>query len=320
MRKFIMPALVAILIILQFVSLARIDNLQDELRNTRNELGNIISQQSGQINSIYSRIEDLLKKQASIISSYDYEFGAVDTASLTLPVTFQVIPREIKDDTRVALDVSGESITMSRNGTNFIATLPASIFSTLEVRVAIEDGGVTRTEDLSILEDLRYRALPIVDARFENINASYSKNPDGQSGEYKISGRIGVVVKPAMNGNTIEQARVVIDRDGTIIFDKTLAGGPWNTPSDNPDLSTGQPVPVRDGTAFLDIDEKFTLSSGQTLTFTVIAVDSLGLTHQEKFALDAGTGPIMELKMRPPEEATIIGKNGEVLYDPSFAK
>ena len=132
-----------------------------------------------------------------------------------------------------------------------------------------------------------------------------------------------MVVKPAMNGNTIEQARVVIDRDGTIIFDKTLAVGPWNTPSDNPDLSTGQPVPVRDGTAFLDIDEKFTLSSGQTLTFTVVAIDSLGLTYRdmaEKFTLDAGAEPLKEINWEVLEGTTIIGKNGEVLYDPSFAK
>ncbi|MDD5703775.1 MAG: hypothetical protein PHU23_17205, partial [Dehalococcoidales bacterium] len=319
MKKFIIPALVAVLIILQFVSLARIGSLQDELMNTRNELRNFMSQQSGhmssQINSIYSGIDDMLKKQASIISSYDCEFGVVDTANLTLPVTFQIVPREIKEDTSVALYVSGESFAMSRSGTSFTATVPASIFSTLEARVAIEDGGVTRTEDLPVQDDLRYRALPIVDARFENIDGSYSKNPDGQSGEYTISGRIGMDVKPAMNGNTIEQARVVIDRDGTIVYDKTLASGLWNTTGDNPDLHADQPVRIGGGTAFLDIAEKFTISTGQSLTFTVSAVESLGLTHQEKFVLVAGANPVMDLKMRSLEDTTIIGKNGEVLYD-----
>ena len=328
MKKFIIPALVVVLIILQFVSLARIGSLQDELMNTRNDLRNLMSQQSGhmssQINNIYSSIDTMLKKQASIISSYDCEFGAVDTTDLTLPVTFQVVPREVKEDTSVALFVSGESVAMSRSGTSFTATVPVNIFGTLEARVAIEDGGVTRSEDLPVQEDLRYRVLPIVDVRFENIDGSYSKNPDGQSGEYTISGRIGVDVKPAMNGNTIEQARVVIDRDGTIVFDKTLAGGLWHAVGDKSEVQTDQPVRIGGETVFLDIAEKFPLSTGQTLTFTVLAVDSLGLTHQKKFALVAGTDPIMGLnmdfKMRTIEDATIIGKNGEVLYDPSFVK
>jgi hypothetical protein len=328
MKIFIMPALVAVLLILQFVSLARIGSLQDDLRNTRNELTNMTSQQSSQINSIYSRIDDRLKKQASIISSYDYEFGAVNTANLTLPLTFQVTPREIKEDTSLALYVSGESVAMSRSGTNFTATLPANIFSTLEARVVIEDGGVTRTEDLPVQENLRYRALPTVYARFENINASYSRNPDGLSGEYKISGRIGADVKPAMNGNTIEQARVVIDRDGEIIAEKLIGNGNgiWS-PHESPlftESPEAKPVPIKGGTIFIDIDEKFTLSARQALTFTVVAVDSLGLSHRviaENFTLDARAEPVKEVYWRLLKDASMtISKNGEVLYETSFTQ
>jgi len=259
-------------------------------------------QQSGKIDNVYSNIDSMLKRQSSIIENYEYSFGEVDREELTIPVTFNIIPKEIKEDTAATLHVSDKSAVMSRNGTTFTATLPVYIFDQFKARVVLADSSVERTEELETWENLRERVLPAIHVRFEDRGGvQYSKNTGKLSGEFKKKGRISLEVKSVPNNN-IEKARLKIDIDGKVHSEKSIStGGAW-----------------------FDFDEKLVLSAGQTLMMTVEATDSFGLIYKSiiyKFSLDENANPVHEDDLIwINNEVIIMDKNGKVLYAPHYEK
>lgn len=301
MKKNTATILISILIVLQILSLSRIGSMQNDLRNVKNQLDNLASYQSNQISNIYTNIDSMLKRQSSILDSYDYSFGTIDSDKLTVPVTFNITAKEVKSDTQAMLYVSGESIEMRKNGTTFAATIPADIFDALEAKVVLADGGIQRTEKLEVWENLREKVLPTVYIRFEGENSSgYSKNPGENTGEYQSKLSLRLDVKPVQN-NTIEKARLVIEIDGKVISEK----------------------PFNSGGLLNNIDEKITLSAGKTLTMSVLATDSLGLVHKtviNKFMLDENADPINGDDWMWMDTVIIIGKDGKVLYAPQYDK
>jgi hypothetical protein len=302
MNKHAIPLLFATLIILQIISLVRIGNLQNDLNNTRNQLSNSASQQSNQINNIYANIDSMLKRQASIIDSYEYSFGTLDNNTLTVPVTFNITPKETKADTSATLVVSGQSFNMNKNGTNFTATLPVRIFDAFEARIILADGGVRKTEKLEVSENLREKLLPIIHVRFEGKSTSrYSKNQGESSGIYHKAGNLSLDVKPAAN-NKIEGARLVIDVDGKTVSEKTIE---------------------KIGGSAIQMDEKIPVSAGQKLTIAVIATDSFGLVYKtvvDQYELNDNADPKREREPMWPDETIITDKDGAILYTPGFGR
>lgn len=300
MKRNIVPIIISILVLLQAVTLVRIGELQTDLQSTREQLANLTSSQSSQINSIYANIDSMLKRQSSILDSYDYSLGAVAQNNLTIPVTFNISPKETKADTLATLYISGQSAGMDRSGTSFSATLPVNIFDTIDAKVVIADGGTERTEKLEAWEDLRTRVLPNVSARFERESGTIYRKTAAVSGEYRSKGNLSMEVTPVQN-NTIEKARFVVDVDGRIVSEKPLnSGGLWT-----------------------EIDEKITLSAGQTLTLSALATDSFGLIHKvilDRFTLDEHAEPVRGDEWMWMGEVIIMDDEGKILYAPQYDK
>lgn len=301
MKKYIPHILISIFIILQLISLNHIGNLQNELRDTKDQLANIASDQSREIQNIYSNIDTMLKRQSSIIDSYDYSFGKIDSNKLTVPVTFNITPKEKKADTSATLYLSGQSMAMSKNDTAFVATLSVSVFDTIEAKVVFADSGIQRTEKLEVVESLRERVLPTLYARFEGESgSSYSKKPGELSGEYQRKGNLSLDVKPVEN-NKIEKARLVIAIDGNIVSEE----------------------PINTGGLMSDIDKKITLSAGEALKMSVMATDSLGLIYEtviDTMTLDKNAEPMHGDEWNWMGDVIITDKDGKVLYAPQYDK
>ena len=235
----------------------------------------------------------MLKRQASIIDSFEYSFGMPDNNTLSVPVTFNITPKEIKADTSATLFVSGESIRMKKNGTDFTATLPVGIFDAFEAKVILADGGIQKTEKLDVSENLREKLLPTINVRYKG-KWTYSRN----QGEFHSTGNLSLDVKPAANNNKIETARLVIEVDGKTISEKRIE---------------------KIGESMIPFDEKITVSAGQKLTVAVIAADSLGLIHKAigvQYELDDNADLMRESVWSG--ETIITDKDGTLLYAPAF--
>lgn len=294
MKKYALPALIALLVFLQILSLSQISNLKNDLQNTQNQLSSLISVQSGQVSSLYSRIENLLNQQDSLIEGFDYTFGMLDQETLTVPVTFTVIPKEVKTGSRATLHVSGQSAEMVRNGPAYTASLHIDIFELFQAMFVLTVDGIEQTETLAVAGNLHSQLLPNIDAHFEGMSQTgYSRDKDAASGTYTWDGQIWMQFKPAGETNTIENARYVIDLDGTIL-------------SERPIDAQGQ---------YQAIKETFAFKAGQTLTLSVQATDSYGLIHQvvlDRIRLDSNMEPIQE---EWSYMEIIMKESGEIVYE-----
>lgn len=294
-----LPYVVAVLIIMQFMMLSRIGSLQNELANTKNELINLSSLQSGHIVSLYHRIDKLLSSQDSILSRFDYVLGAVDPNELTVLVTFTISPKELTADTRAVLHVSGASTAMVRNGTVFTAAIPVDFFKQMDVTVALAEGNTEKIERLAITKNLSQEVLLSVFSTFEGNN-HFMKKVDANSGTYQIAGKAIIETKPVPI-NSIQSASLVIDIDGRIVADRPLPANP-----SSPSLTE-------------NIDEKIEIAAGQKLTMSAKVTDQLGLSYTaivDQFALDAQSNPVRSAEWRA-NEVTITDRNGKVRSLPS---
>ena len=132
-----------------------------------------------------------MNQQDSLIEAYDYSFGMLDQETLTVPVTFIVIPKEVKTGARAFFHVSGHNTEMVRNGPAYDASLQVRIFELFQAVFVQAVDGVEKTETLAVAGNLRNRLLPIVDAHFEGIGQiGFRREQNATSGTYTWDGQL----------------------------------------------------------------------------------------------------------------------------------
>lgn len=168
----IIIALLTVLLIYNFFALSSLDSRLDSINNN---LSNSIQQVRSNVSSIISEIGDINrrdKQEASLITSFDYEYGDLDTSKFTVPVKVKIVPKTVGDDTALALEFGGETVSLKKNGssTEFTAEFERGIFAAkddLPVTLIVKSDGKTQTEELEWnLGGLYWEFIP-------DSNASY---------------------------------------------------------------------------------------------------------------------------------------------------
>ncbi|HSP47488.1 MAG TPA: hypothetical protein VLN47_05365 [Clostridiaceae bacterium] len=300
MKKYVVPVVLTVLVVMQAVSLSTISGLRDQLEETNRQLSQVSSEQSRIMGNIYSNVDNLLKRQASIIDTYDYSLGEADRENLAVPITVRVTPKETRTETAATLYLSGKSIVMERSGTTFEGTLPVDIFDTIEAKVVFADEGVERSEKLDIWENLRERALPSLYAQFEG-ESGYHQTTGSTTGTYTRKGNLNLDIKQAVRSE-FREIRLILELDGEVVSDKPVENMLRNR---------------------VMVDEKVSLSPGQTSAMRIIAEDSLGLIHKltiDEVEIDENGQPVFGEFWGMGGEAVITDKDGKVLYEPEHMR
>ncbi|WP_324823985.1 hypothetical protein [Sinanaerobacter sp. ZZT-01] len=292
MKKHTLPIVIAIFCLVQITLFVKINTLQNKIQNMENNLTSSISGVRSGINTIYSNVDEKLKQQSSIIDNIDYKLGDVDPATLTVPATFTLTPKEITKESIVTLYISDQIFTMARNGTTFEVTAPLSIFNESTPKVTIEDKDSVKSEHLNhlSLENIKEKVLPVL---YSSIGGQSSY----QSGMYHRTGTLDIEYKKADSNVAFTEARLLIEVDNKVISNKKISSDQeWNQLSH-------------------EIDEAIPLKENQTYTMTLIATDTLGLVHHSVVdSWEDGDG----FRQANLEEETIYNKNGELLYKPEY--
>lgn len=142
-----------IVLVMAFMLIAcftKINSLSREIDHLRNDYLSEDDMLREQINSIYTNVDEQLKKQASLITESTFSLGELDTKTQKVPVTIQIVPKEIHDDMQIKVELDGEQAEFVKNGSFYEATIPVGLFLTDEPypMVSIIYDGVTKTEKL----------------------------------------------------------------------------------------------------------------------------------------------------------------------------
>ncbi len=288
MKKRLPSILLFVLCFSQVISLVKLYTLENELQNTKNHLSASASNTDMQIQQIYENVDAKLKKQTSILDSIHYELGEIEKDTLTLPVTFTLTPKEITKDGTVKLNLTGKDILMKRSGTTFSATTSLDIFKLPIPTILIENGNTVKSEQWEefSLENIKERVIP-------SLYATMSGSATYRSGEYHRSGMVNVEYKKTDSGIAFVDVRLVIDVDKKVVFDKKISPD-----SDWERLS-------------YEFDQKIPLEENQSYTMTLIATDTLGLSHH--CVIDSWQSSDHSRTPNLNQE-TIYNKDGKLLY------
>ena len=124
-----------------------------------------------------------LKKQASILDSFDITFGDKLTEDLTVPVSISVTPKENTDNLTAELLINDVRNPMTKTGTSFIASVDAYIFDPFQIKVVLNNNGTEKIETIDKYDDLRYKYML-------DINANFIGSVKYNSGKYEYDGDI----------------------------------------------------------------------------------------------------------------------------------
>ena len=294
MKKNTPLLLILVLLFAQGASYFKISGLERRLEQTTSSLWSLQDSVNTQINSIYMNVDEMLEKQASAIEQLQTTLGAPDAASLTVPVTYTILPKEVSSKTAVSLDFGDRLLPMERNGTSFSLTVEAKIFDTeLDPTIVITEGDVTKTEknDALSLYRIRDEIFPYMHIRFMG---SYGGNSQG----FHITGTLSADKKPvstSLDAVTYEEALFIIKVDDTVLSE---------TPID---------IGRLDG---YEVDEEIALQDGETCTMIVVITDSLDLEHHYTIASYVQGDRAQREQIF--DEAAIYMKDGTLLQSPAY--
>ena len=289
--------LIALLVILQFYSIVKINALERQLENVNYAVSSVESRLSNQINNISSQVEQKLQAQASLILRASAQVGIPDADTLTVPVTFTVAPKTVTDTMSVSLDMDGELIPLERSGLEYSATRAIDLSQKIAPTIVIEEGGKKQVVENGALmvANLKETIFPEVFAHFAGQSSYGSK-------AYKQNGQLEIDCKPSQQNNNLIELKYIVKVDGTPVKETPV---PFGAEPNANEMFGG-------GHAEISIDDQYTLEDGQVLTGFVVAVDNLGFTHEyQVLHFVAGADAQREPDYR---QETITAPNGEIIY------
>lgn len=149
----IIIVLLTVMLIFNFFSVMDMNNRFDNLEsNISYRFENI----SSNINNIFSEvasISDDNKAQASLVTSFEYEYGELKKGNRKIPVKVKITPKTVTEDTALFLELGGRTVEMqkSEGKTAFVAEFETDIFAKTDddnVKLVIKRGDTAESEEL----------------------------------------------------------------------------------------------------------------------------------------------------------------------------
>ncbi len=245
------------------LTVLKLNELSDQISSMQGQFTNTVNSLQSTVNSMYNRIENLLEKEASNITSASYTLGTPNQEDNTMPVSFVVTPKAYSNDTSISVVIGGSTYTAEKGANGvFTASFDMSIFQEDQpVTILINDGEKTLTEESDIyLGSLYSRVLP-------QVTTSFSGEGSYTFGKANISGNIFVHIIETEYSSPVS-CRLITKINGTEVQTQELD---INTDNDNrPDI-------------YVDyyVSQAHTMARGDNLQMYVLVTDSWGYTHQK---------------------------------------
>jgi hypothetical protein len=267
--------------------------VESRINNLSNQVGSLsanVSSQNQQINGLYSQIEDLLKKQGSIIDSYDITYGTFNSDDMTYEVSLIVTPKESKESTTAAFNLGDLRSDMSRSGTSFSATIKVPVAKEVSPTVTFYEDGNIRSETLNDTVSFRENFI-------YQIKCGFSGGTTYRDRQLRYDGNIFISFAPP-NGSVTESGRLLAILNDKEIWTKEI---PVDAQNEN-NIKFNETFPVNSGdkfTLFAEIRDKSGITYRYPMDRTAVSPD--GKSRSEDYL---------------PGQCTIYDKNGkEIRFD-----
>lgn len=187
MKKDYLYVIIAGLIVLNAFTISKLNNIESSVNGNIQQIYNEQRNLRSEISGIYTNVDEKLKKQSSILDSYDLEFGEeLDPDNLTVPVKISITPKENSESTAASLLVNNKRYDMLKNGITYTASINAYVFDHFEMKVVLENEGIEKVETIDEYTDLQYKFMLDVSAHFAG-STKYGSGKYQYNGDYIVN-------------------------------------------------------------------------------------------------------------------------------------
>lgn len=296
MKNKMMKFVVVGIVILQVITLNRISNIQQELQDYESRMTVVSEQMMSLESNLPGDLKKLLKQQSSLLDSYGYEIGEINSKTLQVPIKFTVTLKSLSKEDVAILVVNDEDVDMHREGSSLKASVDVGLFESVEAKVILKNQEGQRAETLNLgNSNMRDRFIPVLRADY-NVGTTYKND------QYILRGAVTFdqIMREA-EGIHFTDTELRISVNGNLI--DSIVADSINTIEDRSGV-------FRSGE--FRLNDTYDLSQGETIRMTVVAKDSVGLAHCfVVHELTAGEG-----EPRMGIQQIIVNPRGEVLVGP----
>ena len=191
------------LVVLLAVSLFKIAELSDEVENLQREntsLSNGIQALRDDIQSIYDNVDAKLKEQASLVAGVDFEVGDISDDMKSVELDLTVVPKLVSDDMEVSVSVDGNTVPLTRNGSEFTGSVAVGLFVDYNQwpLLSIKSSEGTKTEYLDSV-DVSYLFSRYLPSLYADMSASSTL----KNGSLQVDAGFSIESKPANSNSPI---------------------------------------------------------------------------------------------------------------------
>lgn len=238
----------------------RIGSLENEVYNARHDANAQFLSLSEELSSL----EERLKEHNSLFSSTRMAYGKYDKETHCGEITVTLIPKSIKGDTAVTLRVGEKEYKGERKGNSFVFNIKYDVVNDSDnlsdFVASVTSGAETQTQTLENMnfEGAGENFVPIIEAYLE-YPLEYK---DGKV-MFADACKLSIDIKSSDRYVSFTDAKLIIKRNKLSIREKDIS-------SYFKDNSNGIEI---------EIDDSYDAEVGDIFEISVIAHDSLGLTH-----------------------------------------
>jgi len=323
MKKRLSTIVTVVALVIAIIAQFRISALQDEIRQLRNDLNNNLSMMRSDHSAAISYMEELMAKEASILTDTQISLGTLNIADRTFVLSGSVTPKEHQPGvTEAFLTVNGKQYPMELVNGTYTVQLDLPLFEQAKVeKVEFHEGDVVRAETVDSQWSPRYELLPSVSGRLGGsghgsaANGVYTWHREGEirvsvEGKGQIIDVRSVSVLEVLDG--VEVGRTEIPLSNTESNDQNEKPAPEPPPPSGFQINGTE-------TFYLPIDREFDIPFGSTLELIAEVVDGNGLRYRtvlEYWAVDEKGTPVDDdyFGLRELFEQ-ILDADGNVLYE-----
>lgn len=215
MKKDYLYIAIVALILFNVYTINKVSNIESSMNRNIQQISNEQNNLRNEINNIYSNVDEKLKKQASLLDSYDITFGnELNTDNLTVPVDISVTPKVNVESLTAVLMINDERHVMIKNGMTFTVAANAYVFDPFQIKVILINNGTEKVETIDEYNDLQYKYLLDLFGHFAG-NTKYS------SGKYQYDGDI-IIDCFGPEVNSPEKISISKYKNGTFIDEQEV--------------------------------------------------------------------------------------------------
>ena len=257
----------------------RINTLSMQVNDLRSQLYSVQNNLSSQIDGISNNVSDILTRESSLISQYNYEITNVDFKKQECTIAFSLLPKTISEGTTVIIGVTdhgnsspldsyrpGYSADLTQDGFGYLhgsVTVPLS--DELGVGVNFKHDGETQSEELDTIYDLKSRYQPQLIDFIAPI--SYERRT-GKAWQYSLAANpntvLGSISLGALSDVSIRSAYLEYTRTNQLLRRVMLEASYSDGTSFGDD--TAEAVAVPEGAAYYDLS---TASGDEPISFSL---------------------------------------------------